>query len=162
MKVAIGSDHAGFELKEQIKDYLEDEGYDVTDVGALRYDKDDDYPDFARSVAHKVAMGDVDRGILVCDTGIGVDIAANKVPNVRSALVHDEELAIRTRLHNDTNVLSLGAMFVDPEKAKRIVDNWLQTEFSHEERHERRIHEIRDIYRQESLIYEEVLENDGE
>lgn len=149
MKVAIGADHAGFELKEKLKNYLEDEGYEVHDAGALAYEPLDDYPLYAAPVAEMVASGEADRGILVCDSGIGVDIVANKVPGVRSALVHDEQLAVLTRQHNDTNVLSIGAMFVNEEKAKRIAKNWLETEFSGAERHARRINEIEELEERE-------------
>lgn len=145
MKIAIGADHAGYELKEKIKDFLVSEGHDVTDVGPKNYDPGDDYPLYAAAAAKMVSEGKVDRGIVICDSGIGVDIVANKLPGVRSALVHDEELAIRTRQHNDTNVLSLGAMYVDAEKAKRIVRNWLETPFSNAERHSRRIRQIEEI-----------------
>ena len=126
----MAADHAGFELKERLKRYLETQGYEVVDTGAHSLQPGDDYPDFAFPAARMVADGEVDRGIVICDSGIGVDIVANKVPGVRSALVHDEELAKRTREHNDTNVLALGAVFVDAEKAERIAKNWLETEFS--------------------------------
>jgi ribose 5-phosphate isomerase B len=96
-----------------------------------------------------VARGEADRGIVICDSGIGVDIVANKVPGVRSALVHNEELAERTRLHNDTNVLSLGSMLLDTETARRIAKIWLDTDFSSAERHKRRIHEITELERRE-------------
>lgn len=148
MKIAIGADHAGFELKEQIREMLEDEDYEVIDVGPFEFDKDDDYPIYAGNVAKAVSEGEADRGILVCDSGIGVDIVANKFPGVRSALVHDEELAKITRIHNNSNVLSLGSLFVDEDKAARIVHNWLETEFSGADRHERRIHEISEIEKQ--------------
>jgi ribose 5-phosphate isomerase B len=145
MKIAIGADHAGYELKEEIKKFLVSEGHYVIDVGPEDYDPSDDYPPYAASVAKLVSEGKVDRGIVMCDSGIGVDIVANKLPGVRSALVHNEELAIQTRQHNDTNVLSLGAMYVDSEKAKRIVHNWLETPFSNAERHARRIRQIEEI-----------------
>lgn len=162
MKVAIGADHAGFELKEKIKDFLTQENYEVVDVGAHQYEKGDDYPLYAHSTAEMVSRGEADRGILVCDSGIGVDIVANKVPGVRSALINDEQLAIITRQHNDTNVLSLGAMLVDADKAKKITKNWLETEFSGDERHKRRIREIEDIERQEILLHEHEVQDDGE
>lgn len=151
MKITIAADHAGFELKEKLKDYLMQEGYEVVDVGAHEFQKSDDYPEYAAPAAIMVGNGEVERGILVCDSGIGVDIVANKVPGVRSALVHDEELARITRQHNDTNVLSLGSMFMDEDKAKRIVKNWLDTEFSHVDRHERRVNEITDLERRETI-----------
>jgi len=145
MKIAIGADHAGFELKEKLRNFLSGKGYDIVDVGAHEFEKGDDYPVYASEVGKKVSSGEVDRGILVCDSGIGVDVVANKFPGVRSALVHDEELAKITRQHNDSNVLSLGAMFLDEEKAEKIATNWLETDFSHAERHERRVHEIEDL-----------------
>ena len=96
-----------------------------------------------------VGDGEVDRGVLVCDSGIGVDIVANKIQGVRSALVNDEELASLTRQHNNTNVLSLGAMFLDENKAKKVVKSWLDAEFSGAERHERRVKEIEELEKQE-------------
>jgi len=147
LRIAIGADHAGYELKEKLKEYLREQGHEVIDVGAAHYEPGDDYPKFAERAARLVGRGEADRGILVCDSGIGVDIVANKVPGVRSALVHDEALAKLTREHNDSNVLSLGAMFMDTDKAKRIVGNWLGTEFSRAERHERRIREIAEMER---------------
>lgn len=148
MKIAIGADHAGFELKEKLREFLQDEDYEIIDVGPLAFEPGDDYPIYAAQVGRMVSVGDADRGILVCDSGIGVDIVANRFPGVRSALVHDEELAKITRQHNDSNVLCLGAMFLDDTKAERIVTNWLETEFSHAERHERRIEEIEELDRQ--------------
>lgn len=147
MRIAIAADHAGFELKEKIKAYLEREGHEVIDTGPFTYQPGDDYPDYAGPAARKVADGEVDRGIVVCDSGIGVDIVANKIPGVRSALVHDEQLARLTREHNDTNVLALGAMFLDEEKAEEIVDAWLDTPFSGAERHARRIRKIAEMER---------------
>lgn len=149
MKIAIGADHAGFELKEKLKDYIKQEGHEVVDVGPSEYDPGDDYPLYAAPVAKMVGGGEADRGVLVCDSGIGVDIVANKIQGVRSALVNDEELARLTRQHNNTNVLSLGAMFLDEEKAKRVVKNFLETEFSGAERHERRIKQIEELEEQE-------------
>ncbi len=148
MKVAIGADHAGFELKEWIRGMLEDEDYEVIDAGPYEYDQYDDYPIYAGKVAKMVSEGEAERGILVCDSGIGVDIVANKFPGVRSALVHDEQLAKVTREHNDSNVLSLGALFVDEAKAEQIVNNWLEAEFTGAERHRRRVHEIDEIENQ--------------
>lgn len=148
MKIAIGADHAGFELKEKLREFLQDDDYEVIDAGALAFQPGDDYPIYAAQVGRMVSTGEVDRGILVCDSGIGVDIVANRFPGVRSALVHDEELAKITRQHNDSNVLALGAMIVDEAKAQRIVTNWLETEFSHAERHQRRIEEIEELDRQ--------------
>lgn len=145
MKISIAADHAGYDLKERIKDFLRQEGYEIVDTGAHSYDPMDDYPDFAEPAAQMVADGEVDRGIVICDTGIGVDIVANKVAGVRSALVHTEELAHRAREHNDSNVIALGAMVTDENAARRIVKIWLDTPFSQADRHRRRIHEIEEI-----------------
>lgn len=148
MKIAIGSDHAGFELKESLRGMLEDEDYEVIDVGPFELDENDDYPVYGAEVARKVSAGEADRGILICDTGIGMDIVANKFPAVRSALVHDMQLARLTRQHNDSNVLCLGALFTDSAQAERIVRNWLEEPFSNAERHKRRIAQIADLERQ--------------
>jgi ribose 5-phosphate isomerase B len=145
MKIAIGSDHAGFELKESIREMLEDEDYEVIDAGPFELNEHDDYPIYAAGVARLVSEGKADRGILVCDSGIGVDIVANKFRGIRSALVHDMELAKLTRQHNDSNVLCLGALFVDGIQAERVVRNWLDEPFSGAERHVRRLSEIADL-----------------
>jgi ribose 5-phosphate isomerase B len=150
MKIAMGADHAGYELKEKLKEYLKREGYDVIDVGAHEYQPGDDYPVYAAAAAEKVARGEADRGVVVCDSGIGVYIVANKVPGVRSALVHNEDLAARTREHNDTNVLALGSMSLGEDEAKRIAKTWLETAFSHGERHERRVREIEQLEKEEA------------
>lgn len=147
MKIAIGSDHAGFELKESLRAMLEDEDYEVIDAGPFEFDEHDDYPIYGAEVARQVSDGEADRGILICDTGIGMDIVANKFPGVRSALVHDIQLARLTRQHNDSNVLCLGALFTDSVQAERIVRNWLEEPFSGAERHKRRIAQIADLDR---------------
>jgi ribose 5-phosphate isomerase B len=163
MKVAIAADHAGYDLKEKIKVFLKQEGHEVIDVGPESYEPGDDYPKYAAPAAEMVANGRAERGIVICDSGIGVDVVANKVPGIRSALVHYEELAVRTRQHNDTNVLALGSMFLDEGKAERIVKNWLDTEFSGEERHVRRIGEIGEIERVQAIMEREYLmDDDGE
>jgi len=145
MKVAIAADHRGFELKEQLRVYLEQQGYEVVDVGPHSYEPKDDYPDYAAPAAGLVSRGEADRAILVCDSGIGMDIVANKTRGVRSAVIHDVDLARRARSHNDTNCISLPAMTVDFEAAKRIVDVWLTTEFGGVERHARRIRKIEEM-----------------
>ena len=149
MKIAIAADHAGFALKERLKEYLKRQGHEVIDAGPPTYQPGDDYPDFAAPAAEMVARGEVDRGIVICDSGIGVDIVANKIPGVRSALINDEHLAKLTREHNDTNVLALGAICVDEQKARRIVKVWLETPFSGAERHERRLRQIEELEKRE-------------
>lgn len=136
--VAIGSDHGGFELKELIIKHLEEQGVDVNDMGC--YDKSScDYPVYGRAVAKAVADGSCEKGIVICTTGIGISITANKVKGIRAALCADTLSAKLTRLHNDANVLALGAGIVGPNLAMEIVDTFLNTNFSGEERHQRRI-----------------------
>ena len=141
MKIGIGCDHGGFDLKEDIVAHLCEEGYEVKDFGT--FDKSSvDYPDYAVMVAESVARGECERGIVICTTGIGVSIAANKVHGIRCALVTDEYSAKMTREHNDANVLALGANVTAVVRAKGIVDIWLSEPFSHGERHQRRIDKI--------------------
>ena len=138
MKVAIGSDHGGYDLKEIIVKYLKDNGYEVDDKGCN--DKSScDYPVFGKAVAVDVAQGKADKGIVICTTGIGISICANKVEGIRCALCTNELMAKMTRLHNDANVLALGANMVGPGLAEAIVEKFLTTPFSEEEKHIRRI-----------------------
>ncbi len=141
MRVALGADHGGFAYKEEIKRRLIDKGYEIKDFGTYSQDSTD-YNEYAISVSNVVASGMYDRGILVCGTGIGMSIQANKVDGVRAALVHDVFSAEQTRLHNDSNVLTMGARVIDLETAMKIVDVWLDTNFSGEERHVRRVSKI--------------------
>lgn len=136
--IALGSDHGGFDLKCQIMDYLKEKGIEYKDFGC--YDKNScDYPEFGKAAAEAVASGECDRGIVVCTTGIGISIAANKVPGIRCALCTDSYLAKMTRLHNDANMLALGGGFVGKNLAIEIVETFLNTEFSEGENHIRRI-----------------------
>jgi ribose 5-phosphate isomerase B len=136
--ISMGCDHGGYELKEALKKYLTDKGYEINDRGCFSKDSVD-YPVFARAVAEDVANKVSDRGIVICTTGIGVSITANKVKGVRCALCHNEHTARMTRLHNDSNVLAMGAAEVSVQMAEMIADLFLETEFSGEERHARRI-----------------------
>ena len=149
MKIAIAADHAGYALKESLKQRLLAQGYEIVDTGPHSLEPGDDYPDFTAPAARMVSTRQADRAILICDSGIGVDIVANKFQDVRSALVHTEELARLTREHNDSNVLALGSMFLDEETAERIAKTWLTTEFSDAERHRRRIAKIHELEKQE-------------
>lgn len=141
MNISLASDHGGLELKNAIKAHLEARGFSCRDFGTYTTDSCD-YPDFARPAAEAVASGECERGILVCTTGIGVSITANKVDGVRCALLHDVMSARMTREHNDTNVMALGAGVVGPLLAMEIVDVWLDTPFSGAERHQRRIDKV--------------------
>ena len=140
MKLAIGADHGGYELKEEIISLLKEMNIDYEDLGCNCEDSVD-YPDYGLPVAEKVANGEVDRGIVICGTGIGMSIAANKVKGIRCALVHDLFTAKLTREHNDTNVLAMGARVIGPGLATEIARVWLSTEFEGG-RHEKRIGKI--------------------
>ncbi|WP_068777393.1 ribose 5-phosphate isomerase B [Paenibacillus sp. FJAT-26967] len=142
MKIAIGADHAGYRLKDVIVPYLESLGHEITDVGC-NCDQSVDYPDYAVPVCDLVLAGKADKGILICGTGIGMTIAANKFPGIRCALVHDMFSAKATREHNDTNVLAMGERVVGPGVAQEIVKIWLETEFSNGERHENRLSKVK-------------------
>jgi ribose 5-phosphate isomerase B len=145
MKIVIASDHGGYVLKEHIKKYLEENNYDVEDVGTHSLESVD-YPDFAQKVAEAVAQGQYDRGILICGTGLGISIAANKVRGIRAAVVSESFSAKMSRLHNNANVLALGGRVVGPDLATEIVDVWINTPFEGG-RHERRVNKIMDIER---------------
>lgn len=144
MKVAIGCDHGGFELKERVVAHLKEKGIEVVDFGTNSLDSCD-YPDFGVEAAKAVANGECDKGIVICTTGIGISIAANKVKGIRCALCSDLTSARLTREHNDANVLAMGAAIVGHLVALDIVDVFLSTEFSGLEKHARRIRKIADI-----------------
>lgn len=140
MRIAIGADHAGVALKEQVKQMLASRGIEFDDVGTLTTESVD-YPDFAAAVGRKVASGEYDRGILTCGSGIGMAIAANKVPGIRAASIQDEQSARLSREHNDINVLALGERQTDPATARRIVELFLDTPFAGG-RHQGRVDKI--------------------
>lgn len=150
MKIAFGSDHAGYELKKALMEHLKENGYEVYDLGC-----DDtqscDYTDYAKAVAGEVASGKAQRGILVCGTGIGMSIAANKVKGIRAAVVTEEFSAKATREHNDANILCLGARVLDKERAVGLLDIFMNTPFSNGENHIRRIGKIAKIEEEERL-----------
>jgi ribose 5-phosphate isomerase B len=143
MKIAIGADHAGFDEKEKVKAMLDKIGVEYNDMGTDS-DASVDYPDFARKVGEAVADGEYDRGILVCGSGTGMAIAANKVPGIRAAVAWNEEIAKLSRQHNNANVLSLAARFIPDEEQEKIVKAWLTTDFEGG-RHERRVEKIEQI-----------------
>lgn len=143
MKVAIGSDHGGFDLKEHIIAFLKEKGYEVDDKGC--YDKNScDYPIFGRAVAKAVVAGEADKGIVICTTGIGISMVANKLKGARCALCTNGLMAKMTRLHNDANILALGANMVGPGLAEEITETFLTTPFSAEEKHIRRVNMLDD------------------
>ena len=143
MKIAIASDHAGYKLKEYLRKILEKEGYEVADLGTYSSESVD-YPDYATKLAKLVSKNLVEKGILICGTGIGMSIAANKFPGVRAAVCWSEETAALSRRHNDANILCLGGRVLKPEKAAKILKIWLSTEFEGG-RHFRRIQKIKKI-----------------
>ena len=145
MKVYLASDHAGFELKNQIKSFLLKAGYNAEDCGALSFDKNDDYPDFIVKAAQKVSENPKSMGIVFGKSGAGECIAANKIKGVRAVLGFSKENVELSRLHNDANVLSLGSSFTNGELAKSLVKIFLETPFSNEERHKRRIEKIKNL-----------------
>lgn len=139
--IALGCDHGGYELMQEIIKYLEEHGYEYKNYGTYSTDSVD-YPVYGRTVGEAVAKGECDRGILVCGTGIGISVAANKVPGVRAALCTDCFMAEATRQHNDANILALGGRVVGAGLALKIVETFLTTPFSNDERHIRRIKQI--------------------
>jgi ribose 5-phosphate isomerase B len=137
VKLAIGADHAGYYLKEQVKEFLKSKNIDFKDYGTFKIESCD-YPEYAYKVGQAVVNGEADLGILICGTGIGMSITANKIKGIRAALVYDEQTAKLSRQHNDANVLCLGGRLTPEEEAKKIVDVWLNTSFEGG-RHEKRI-----------------------
>ncbi len=146
--IYLGADHRGFELKERVKKLLFDEGYEVTDLGNEVLNPADDYVEFAKKVAEAVKNDPENKGILLCGSGAGVDMVANKVDGIRSALVFDVARARQAREHEDANVISLAADTLDQDLAWEIIKTFLTTEFSEEERHKRRLQEMEEIENQ--------------
>ena len=143
MKIAIASDHAGFSLKEDVKKHLQEFGHEYKDFGTYSEDSVD-YPDYASLVCNSISENMFERGILICGTGIGMSIAANKFPGIMAALCYDAESAKLSREHNDSNVLVLGGRITNSDVARDIVSSWLDTKFSGD-RHMRRVNKIKDI-----------------
>ncbi len=150
MKIYLGTDHAGFELKEKVKLYLKNEGYDVEDCGAFEFDRNDDYPDFIALCAKKVSQDPNGKGIVFGKSGAGECIVANKIKGIRAVLGVNKTNVELSRIHNDANILSLGSLFVDEMLAKELIKIFLQTPFSNEERHIRRIEKIKMIERNQT------------
>jgi ribose 5-phosphate isomerase B len=157
MKVYLATDHAGFELKEKIKEYLQKEGYDVEDFGAHALDPEDDYPDFISQAASAISQNPDNRAIILGGSGQGEAIVANKFPNVRAAVYYgsQEQMPALTRQHNDSNVLSLGARFLTEENANAAVKLFLETKFIGEDRHARRIDKISKL---ETKVFKKIEE----
>ena len=143
MKIALAADHGGFELKEKVKEYLQEKGYELLDLGTHN-EESVDYPNYGRACGEAVVKGDAEKGIVVCGTGIGISIAANKVKGIRCALCTNTFMAEMASRHNNANVLSLGGRVLEPELALQIVDVWLNTEFEGG-RHQRRVDLLNEI-----------------
>jgi len=141
MRIVIGADHAGFDLKQILADYLCHRGHEVIDQGT---DSDDpvDYPDFAEAVSQALLAGQAERGVLVCGSGVGASVSANKIPGIRAGLCHDTYSARQGVEHDDMNVLVLGARVIGVEMARKLVDHFLAAKFNGEERHRRRVEKI--------------------
>lgn len=142
MKIAIAADHGGFELKESIKSFLDKSGIEYTDFGNLVYDKNDDYPDFTIKVAKAILNGEIDRGIVICGSGIGASVVANKFRGIRAAICHDTYSAHQSVEHDNLNVLCLGGRIVGTALANEIVQAFLNAKYSNEERHNRRLEKL--------------------
>jgi len=155
MRIVIGADHAGVDLKQVLAEALNEWGHAVLDVGTHGHEPVD-YPDFAEAVGKAIHGGDIDRGVLVCGSGVGVSVAANKIPGVRAGLCHDAYSARQGVEHDDINVLVLGARVIGVELAKDLLQNFLNATFSGEERHCRRLRKIQDLEQQLGREHDEV------
>ena len=140
--IALAADHGGFPLKVELVPWLQSQGYEISDLGAHSLDPDDDYPDFAEAAAREVVSGRAERGIVICGSGVGASVAANKVPGIRACLCHDVYSAHQGVEHDELNVLCLGARVVGVELAKDLVSAFLNARFTGEERHRRRLNKI--------------------
>jgi RpiB/LacA/LacB family sugar-phosphate isomerase len=144
MRLVIGADHAGFELKQQLADYLRQCGHEVIDAGTTS-SAPVDYPDFAEAVGTTLRNNQADRGVLVCGSGVGASVAANKIPGIRAGLCHDTYSARQGVEHDDMNVLVLGGRVIGPELAKELVERFITAQFTGEERHRRRLEKIKSL-----------------
>ena len=142
MRIVIGADHGGYILKSQLIDFLNTFGHELKDVGAYNLDPSDDYPDFAQKVAECIANGTSDRGIMLCGSGVGASVAANKIRGVRASVCHDIYSAHQGVEHDDMNVLCIGARIIGKEAAFELVSAFVDAKFSEENRHSRRLHKI--------------------
>jgi ribose 5-phosphate isomerase B len=149
MKITIGADHAGYEMKRQLVEFIETLGHTVHDVGTFAPEKPDDYPDYAVLVAEDIRSGQAERGVLVCGSGVGVSVAANKFKGIRAGLCHDHYSAHQGVEHDDMNVLVLGSRIIGPMLAQDAVEAFLKASFSGEERHVRRLNKVKGIEKNE-------------
>ena len=145
MKIVIGADHAGYDMKQSVAEYLRAKGHDILDIGTHEPGHPDDYPDFAILVAREVQAGSVERGILICGSGVGVCVAANKFKGIRAGICHDHYSAGQGVEHDNMNVLVLGSRVIGPNAALDLVDGYVAAKFSGEERHVRRLNKVKAI-----------------
>ncbi len=145
MRIAIGADHAGFTMKEELAAQIRKLGHDVLDLGAYKADPSDDYPDFAEAVGRAIIDGKAERGVLICGSGVGVSVAANKIPGIRAAVCHDAYSAHQGVEHDNMNVLVLGSRIIGSELARELVRSYLGARFSGEDRHRRRLAKVNGI-----------------
>lgn len=151
MTIYIGADHRGFELKEQLKKWLTEQGHQIEDCGNTVYDPDDDFPDFALAVATEVGQDDQARGIVICGSGVGVSVAANKVKGVRASTAINQDEVHHARAHTDLNVLAISADYTDQSTTQQLVQTFLNTPFDRYPRFQRRLKKIRD-YEQQGVL----------
>lgn len=150
MEIYIAADHNGYQMKNQLVEWLKAEGHTVTDMGPGEFNKGDDYPDFGIKVARAVAEDPQNRhGVLLCGSGVGMSVVADKVPGIRAALIHDPKIAAAAQRDDDINVIALGSLYIDLETAKQVIATWLATPFAGHERFVRRINKIKE-YEQRS------------
>ena len=152
MRIAIGADHAGYDLKNYLYEKIESMGHSIVDVGAQTLDPDDDYPDFAKAVGKQVSSQESDRGILVCGSGVGASIAANKIVGIRASICHDIYSAHQGVEHDDMNVLCIGALVVEKNLALELASNFIKAKFSGKERHIRRLNKVFELESNRDLI----------
>lgn len=145
MKIVVGADHGGFHLKEELVSWLIEEGHEVEDVGAYRFDQDDDYPDFAIGAAKQIIDGNAKRGIVICGSGVGASITANKVNGIRASVCHDSYSAAQGVEHDDMNILCIGARVIGYELAQLIVESFVASNYSGGIRHQRRLDKIMNL-----------------
>ena len=152
MRIAIGADHAGYDLKNYLYEKIESMGHSIVDVGAQTLDPDDDYPDFAKAVGKQVSSQESDRGILVCGSGVGASIAANKIVGIRASICHDIYSAHQGVEHDDMNILCIGALVVEKNLASELASNFIKAKFSGKERHIRRLNKVFELESNRDLI----------
>tara|TARA_B100000686_G_scaffold353971_1_gene461914 strand:+ start:3110 stop:3568 length:459 start_codon:yes stop_codon:yes gene_type:complete len=152
MRIAIGADHAGYDLKNYLYEKIESMGHSIVDVGSHTLDPDDDYPDFAKAVGKQVSSQESDRGILVCGSGVGASIAANKIVGIRASICHDIYSAHQGVEHDDMNVLCIGALVVEKNLALELASNFIKAKFSGKERHIRRLNKVFELESNRDLI----------